>query len=84
MDSLNIAYASSMQTLDDYFRSNICDGRSIYCAFCLSDNLIERDFIKRSMISCGIIEIRFRNGEVLRNSSNIFTAYSDEVEAKYA
>lgn len=84
MDSLNIAYASSMQTLDDYFRSNICNGRSIYCAFCLSDSLVERDFIKRSMAGCGIIEIRFRNGEVLRNNSDMFTAYTSEVEAKYA
>lgn len=72
----NVAYASNTVTLDDYFRSDICRGKSIYCAFEMDSESIEAMYIARKMLKCGVDRIEFQNGLVLYPDSSMTTKES--------
>lgn len=68
---LDLAYASSEQTLDDYLKSDICKGRDIYCAFepeGVATNYY-REWLEKEMIRIGIKSISFKNQHVIQNQS---------------
>ncbi|GMQ49663.1 hypothetical protein VB10N_46620 [Vibrio sp. 10N] len=69
----NVAYASNAVTLDDYFHSNICNGKSIYCAFELESGSIEAKYIAQQMTRCGVEKIEFQNGLVLYPDCSVST-----------
>ncbi|MGR5178829.1 hypothetical protein [Vibrio mediterranei] len=60
-----VAYASNAITLDDYFRSDVCSGKSIYCAFEIDEGSMEASYIIRKMNMLAIERIEFQNGLTL-------------------
>lgn len=69
MSNNDVAFASCVRTLEDYFKSNICSNRTIYCQFRLESlgvlgELLVQESINKNNIECVI----FCDGRVIKRS----------------
>lgn len=61
----NVAIASCFQTLEDYLKSDVCDGYSVHCQFPKPKGLCGLD---EDIRKTGMLFVRFSDGEIIRNS----------------
>jgi hypothetical protein len=64
--TLKEMYASSLTTVEDFLRSDICGGRAIYCAFDRPNDVNTLFYLRKIMREHNIVGFRFQNQEELR------------------
>jgi hypothetical protein len=73
IDNLSPAYASSEESLNDYFKSDVCKGRAIYCAFIPRHiNMMHyRMWLSENMNLIQIPQISFKGEIIIKNNDTI-------------
>lgn len=67
LGKLDVAYATSFQTLEDYAKSDICKGRDIYCSFDLEESWVV--WLEIMIEKNGIRSFSFRDGSYISSST---------------
>lgn len=64
-----VAFASSVTTLEDYFKSEVCSGRTIYCQFQIESlGYLGEHFVKDAISKNKVREVIFSDGLVIKSS----------------
>jgi hypothetical protein len=62
----NVAIASSVVTLEDYLKTDVCQGKVIHCQFGIGQSQLT--YFQKCVDKIGINEVRFNNGVILKRS----------------
>lgn len=67
---MKVAIASSITTLDDYLKTDVCEGRIIHCQFPYAEILGKywEYMIRRSILEKNIHEVVFSDGVVIKGT----------------